>query len=116
MLQITSAHEVCTSAFQSRLASRCALPDASSFRAICVPVRGHLLDGVAGRCDFGGLILARSRLHSPGLLTRLMLSVRSCDLALMDVGPDLEASFLAFILFCSSLSYLCRENTVALEC
>jgi hypothetical protein len=81
-----------------------------------MPVRGHLLDGMAGRCDFGGLFLARSRQPLPRLLTWLVLSVRSCGLALMDFGPDLEASFLAFILFCSFLSTLCRENTVALEC
>jgi len=116
MLQITSAHEVYASAFPSRWANRCAFPDAFSFRAICVPVRGHLLDGMAGRCDFEGLLLARSRQPSPRLLTWFGLSVRSCGLALMDVGPDLETSFLAFILFCSFLSTLCRENTVALEC
>lgn len=81
-----------------------------------MPVSGHLLDGMAGRCDFGGLILARRRQPLPGLLTQLVPSVRSGGLALMDVGPDLETSFLVFILFCSSLSYLCRENTVALEC
>jgi hypothetical protein len=99
-----------------RLANRCVLPAVSSSRVICVPVSGHLLDGMAGRCDFGGLILACRRRPSPGLLTQLVPSVRSCPLALMDVGPDLEASFLAFILFCSFLSYLCRENTIALEC
>jgi len=116
MLQIASAHEVYASALLSRAANRCVLPDASSFRAISVPVSGHLLDGIAGRCDFEGLILASSRQPSPRLLTRLRLSLRSCGLALMDVGPDLETSFLAFILFCSFLSTLCRENTVALEC
>jgi len=116
MLQIASAHEICASAFQSRVANRCALSDASSFLAISLPVRDHLLDGMAGPYDFEGLILACSRQPSPGLLTRLVLSVRSCGLALMDVGPDLEASFLAFILLCTFLSPLCRENTVALEC
>lgn len=70
MLQIASAHEVCASAFQSRLANPCALSDASSFRVTWLPVRDHLLDGMAGRCDFEGLILARSRHPSLGLLTR----------------------------------------------
>lgn len=42
-------------------------------------------------------------------------TVRSCDLAPMDVGPGLETSFLVFILLCTFLPYLCRKAIDALE-
>lgn len=50
--------------------NRCSLSEAPSSRAICVPVRGHLLDGLAGRYGFRGLLrLSCSRSSSPRLFT-----------------------------------------------